>query len=204
MLAGVNVLADDIHILVARIPRGILTVPDPNQVVQPVDVRQAVVHEFVQLQVRIRAGCAPPEPAAACLVQRAPQHRHIRILQALELHGNRVDIVQQHLVAVRVSAVHRTGKVEFRLVGVERAPRIALALIIAGGRAPVPAQRDDTALAFVAVPILNCSFDDVGAVVAFRHARRRIGNQVHAKHRGIIAARTAPDRRVCQPERPVL
>ncbi len=47
--------------------------------------------------------------------------RHIRVLQALELHGNRVDIVQQHLVAVRVSAVHRTGKVEFRLVGVERA-----------------------------------------------------------------------------------
>ena len=52
MLAGVNVLADDIHILVARLPRGILTVPDPNQVVQPVDVRQALVHEFVQLQVR--------------------------------------------------------------------------------------------------------------------------------------------------------
>ena len=64
ILRAGDVAADNVHIFPAREPVRAVAVPDPDQIVESVLIRQAVVQCHIELLIGIRYVRAPPEPLA--------------------------------------------------------------------------------------------------------------------------------------------
>ena len=106
MGAGVDILPDDVHIAVPGIPFRGLGIPHPYEIMDAVIVGKAGIYQLPQLFVGLCPVCAPPEPAAGCLMQRAEQDGHILILQPFKLFGDAVDILHQKAVILGRGVSH--------------------------------------------------------------------------------------------------
>ena len=144
---SVGVSADDIHGSTARVPVSSNRVPNPQQVVDLVVVRDTVIDDVPQLLGRLRALSPPPEPLALGLVQRPEQNRDASRLELLELHGDGVDVLDQEGVVGVRGILQRGGDVEVRRRGVEpRVPGLRGGVVQPDGGAPVPDEVDDAPL----------------------------------------------------------
>ena len=173
----IRIRADEINLVVAGIPARGDRVPLPEEVVQAVRVGQSIVQEVPELLRGRGALCAPPEPAALCLVQGAEDDGHACGLQLLELDGDGVDVAHEEGV-VCVGGVPQRGRdVEVGGVRVEAAvPGVFGRVVQADRRAPVPVESHDAALLREGEGLV-----DVGRRRAPRLARLDVVHKVDAQ-----------------------
>lgn len=144
---SVRVRAHYVNSSTARVPVGSNRVPDPQQVVDLVVVRDTVVDDTPQLLCRLGALGAPPEPLALSLVQRPEQDRDAGRLELLQLHGDGVDVLDQEGVVGVRGVLQRGGEVEVRSGRVETGvPWLLSRVVQSDRRTPVPDEVDDAAL----------------------------------------------------------
>ena len=126
----------------------ILSVPYPDDVCQLVIVFKSVIEHVPQLLEHlvgraVPALQSPPEPRAACFVQRTEQYSHALALHALYLGSDEVDVVDNGLILLGAGS-YRVHLVEIRyLISVERIA--ALGVVDVLGDVPVPCERAQTA-----------------------------------------------------------
>lgn len=116
---GIGVRAHHINSSTAWVPVGSYRVPNPEDVVDLVVVRDAVVDNVPQLLGRLRALSTPPEPFTFSLMQRPEKNGHASRLELLQLHGDGVDILDQEGIVGVCGVFQSGGEVEVRRRRVE-------------------------------------------------------------------------------------
>ena len=97
----VGVSADAVHIGVPGIPAVVHLMgiaKHPDQIVQMMQVGEAVIHQSPEGDERLGATLSPPEPGAVKLMERAPENGNVRIPQDGKGGGSRVQIIQKPLI----------------------------------------------------------------------------------------------------------
>lgn len=169
---------------IARVPVLGDRVPHPDQVVDAVVVRQALVDDIPELLGVFGALGTPPEPPALGLVEGPEEDGHAGVLEALELDGDGVNVADQEGVIGVCRVGQGRGDVEVGGVGVEAAVPGPLGRVVqADGGVPVPAKGDDAAL-FVKS---NGLLDSLRVVALELDARGRVVHEVEAEHGGRLA-----------------
>ena len=100
--SGIHISTQDIDGVIARVPVLGDGVPDPDDVVDVVEVGDAVVEQIPELLGRLGTLGSPPEPFTLGLVEGAEQDGHTGVLEALQLLGDGVNVTQDEgVVGVR-------------------------------------------------------------------------------------------------------
>lgn len=79
-------------------------------------------HKSIQRFRALGSIRAPPEPAAFSFMQRAPENRDVSVLEAQELGGDGVHVVQEETVGRAAGVGECGGEVVGCAVGVEALP----------------------------------------------------------------------------------
>ena len=96
-----------------------LSVPYPDQIVEMILARKFLKHQVPQPLIGFGTRRAPPEPAAAGLVQGAPEHRDPGVAQASQLNGNGVQVLHEQFIALRILAVHDFFQIDRGILSIE-------------------------------------------------------------------------------------
>ena len=102
------------------------------------DIGHPVIHQAPKRLIGLRPARAPPEPAAARLVQWPPQDGHACLLQLLQFCADEVNIMQKALIFRAAWVFKRLFEVEIRFFRIEMPLTFCL-----GGRHPMPTEGDD-------------------------------------------------------------
>lgn len=179
----IGVCAHHINSSAAWVPVGSYRVPNPEDVVDLVIIRDAVVDDVPQLLGWLGALSTPPEPFAFSLMQWPEQNRHTSRLELLQLYGDGVDILDQEGVVSIRGVFQRGGEVEVCRRRVEtRVPWLLGRVVQSNWSTPVPDEVDDASLGSEGDGLV-----DVCTGCSTRDTRLGVIHEVYAENCGSLA-----------------
>ena len=131
MRLRIQIQRNDIHHIISGIILLLSRIPDPDQVVQSMALRKALIHEAPQTLRRLGPLGTPPEPVPVHFMEGPPENGNAPHAEGPEQFCHFVHIGKQCMVLRRTGG-HRLPRIKIRILRIERLGPSSK------GRKPVP------------------------------------------------------------------